>query len=158
MRRARWLAAGLLLLAAAPARADVTAFVGATATPANRPVRGFALGMSLLVVGFEFEYSDSPEERIERSPSLRTGMGNAYLQTPFAVMGFQPYVTTGAGFYRERLDDRTETSLGVNSGAGVKISLLGPLRARIDYRVFRLRGSPLHATVHRTYAGVNVAF
>ena len=35
----------------------------------------------------------------------------------------------------------------------MKISLLGPLRARLDYRVFKLRGEPLHSVVHRVYAG-----
>ena len=40
----------------------------------------------------------------------------------------------------------------------MKISLLGPLRARVDYRVFRLRGEPLHETVHRVYAGLNMKF
>jgi hypothetical protein len=40
----------------------------------------------------------------------------------------------------------------------VKISLLGPLRARVDYRVFKLQGDPLHDVVHRVYAGVNLRF
>ena len=85
-------------------------------------------------------------------------MGNVLLQTPFAIMGFQPYFTTGGGIYRERLDTRQETQFGVNTGGGVKISLLGPLRARVDYRVFRLKGDPLYETVHRVYAGVNLKF
>jgi hypothetical protein len=40
----------------------------------------------------------------------------------------------------------------------VKITLAGPLRARIDYRVLRLNGDPLHSVVHRAYAGLNLAF
>ncbi len=40
----------------------------------------------------------------------------------------------------------------------MKVSLLGPVRARVDYRVFKLRGDPLHSTVHRVYAGLNLAF
>jgi hypothetical protein len=48
--------------------------------------------------------------------------------------------------------------VAVNTGGGVKISLLGPVKARVDYRVFKLRGDPLHSTVHRLYAGVNLAF
>ena len=48
--------------------------------------------------------------------------------------------------------------LGINTGGGVKVSLLGPLRARVDYRVFKLRGDPLHAIVHRVYVGLNLAF
>jgi hypothetical protein len=36
--------------------------------------------------------------------------------------------------------------------------LAGPLRARFDYRVFRLRGEPLHDVVHRLYVGANLTF
>ena len=41
---------------------------------------------------------------------------------------------------------------------GVKVSVLGPVRARLDYRVFKLRGDALYSTVHRVYAGLNLAF
>jgi hypothetical protein len=148
----------LLLGAASHASADATVFIGTTTTPANRPVRGFALGVGLLVVGFEFEYASTSEEELEPAPGLRTGMGNVLLQTPFAVFGLQPYFTTGAGMYRERLGSSQETHFGLNSGGGVKISLLGPVRARVDYRVFNLRGEPIHDTVHRIYAGLNLRF
>ena len=43
-------------------------------------------------------------------------------------------------------------------GGGVKIRLVGPLRVRVDYRVFKLTGSPLVDTYHRFYAGANLAF
>jgi hypothetical protein len=152
------LAVALLFGLAAPAFADVTAFIGTTSTPANRPARGFALGIGLLVVGFEFEYASTTEEADDAAPGLRTGMGNVLLQTPFAVFGMQPYFTTGGGVYRETLGTLSETQFGVNTGGGVKVSLLGPVRARIDYRVFHLRGEPLHDTVHRVYAGLNLRF
>ena len=147
-----------MLAAATPAFADATVFIGNASTPANRPAKGFALGVGLLVVGFEFEYSDASEETNDAAPSLRTGMGNVLLQTPFPVLGLQPYFTTGAGGYRERLGEQQETHIGLNTGGGVKISLLGPIRARVDYRVFKLRGEPLHDTVHRVYAGLNLKF
>lgn len=143
---------------AAPAFADATVFIGSTATPTNRPVKGLALGAGLLVVGFELEIADTGETVVEAAPSLRTGMGNVLLQTPIPVAGMQFYFTTGGGVYRERLGTRQETHFGVNTGGGAKISLLGPLRARIDYRVFKLRGEPLHSVVHRVYAGLNLAF
>ena len=152
------LLAVLLTCMAAPAFADATVFIGATSTPANRQVKGFAVGVGLLVVAFEFEYASTVEEPLDAAPALRTGMGNVLLQTPFAIMGFQPYFTTGGGAYRETLGTRQETQFGVNSGGGVKISLLGPVRARVDYRVFKLRGEPLHDTVHRVYAGLNLKF
>jgi hypothetical protein len=152
------LVAAVLLGLASPAFADATAFIGTTTTPANRTARGFALGVGLLVVGFEFEYASTSEEADDAAPGLRTGMGNLLLQTPFAVFGLQPYFTTGGGVYRETLGTLSETHFGFNNGGGVKISLLGPVRARIDYRVFTLRGEPLHDTVHRVYAGVNLRF
>jgi len=40
----------------------------------------------------------------------------------------------------------------------VKIALAGPIRARVDYRLFRLKGEPLYDTVHRVYAGLNINF
>jgi hypothetical protein len=151
-------AAALLVMTASPAFADATAFLGSTTTPANRPVKGVALGVGLLVVGFEFEFADTDEAFDEAAPALRTGMGNVLLQTPFPVAGMQFYFTTGAGLYRERLGDRQETHAGFNTGGGAKITLLGPIRARLDYRVFKLRGEPMHDVVHRVYAGLNFAF
>ena len=150
--------AALLSGVAAPAFADATVFIGTNATPANRQMKGFAIGVGLLVVGFEFEYASTTEEPLDAAPALKTGMGNVLLQTPFALMGFQPYFTTGAGGYRETLGVQQETHVGFNSGGGVKISLLGPVRARVDYRIFKLRGEPLHDTVHRVYAGLNLKF
>ena len=152
------LLAALLSMIAAPAFADATLFIGTTTTPSTRAAKGFAIGAGLLIVGFEFEFASTSEEVEDAAPSLRTGMGNVYLQTPIAIAGFRPYLTTGAGLYRERLNDRQETSVGLNSGGGVKINLAGPLRARVDYRVFNLRGDPLHSTVQRLYVGANLAF
>ena len=143
---------------AAPSYADLTAFVGANITPSNRAVRGFALGLSLLIIGFEFEYSDSIEEEMVDAPSLRTGMFNVLVQTPFPIAGLQFYGTMGGGLYRERLGTTQETHGGVNVGGGVKIVLAGPLRVRVDYRVFTLRGNPFHSTPQRIYTGLNLAF
>ena len=149
---------GALVAAAAPAFADATVFLGTASAPTNRTTRGFALGTGLLILGFEFEYADTVEDLVQGAPSLRTGMGNVLLQTPVPLLGLQPYLTTGGGVYRERLGTTTETNIGLNTGGGVKISLVGPVRARIDYRVFTLRGSPIEGTVQRLYAGLNVKF
>ena len=156
-----WRAAALtslLCAAAAPAYADLTAFIGVTTTPANRPVRGFAGGIALVVIGFEFEYADTAEDDEALAPSLRTGMGNLFVQTPFPVNGLQFYATLGGGLYRERLATLQETHFGINAGGGVKISLAGPLRLRVDYRVFTLRGEPLERRPQRVYAGLNLSF
>ena len=150
--------ATLLTVAASPAFADATIFIGGTGSPSTRQARGFAVGMGLLIVAFEFEYSNTSEDIADAAPHLRTGMGNVLLQTPFALSGFQPYFTIGGGGYRETLEDRQETNFGVNTGGGVKISLIGPLRVRADYRVFTLKGSPIYDVVHRVYVGANLKF
>jgi len=152
------LALGFVLACASHARADATIFLGSSTTPTARQARGFAIGGGILVLGFEFEYSDTQESLEDLVPSLRTGMGNILLQTPVAIGRFRPYFTSGVGGYRESLAGESETQLGGNAGGGVKVRLLGPLRARFDYRLFRLRGEPLHPTVHRVYAGANLSF
>jgi opacity protein-like surface antigen len=146
----------LLLLVAAPARADVTGFIGANLTPTNRRVLGGALGIGLLVIGFEGEYAFTPDDPQASAPSLTTGMGNVLLQTPVAIFGVQPYFTTGAGVYRERLGTHQDTSFGFNTGGGVKITLIGPLRLRVDYRVFKLGSDALYSPAHRIYVGLNL--
>ena len=159
MRLIRALLVALFVLTiASPALADATVFIGTTTTPSTRAVKGFSVGAGLLIVAFEFEYANTSEDLVEGAPSLWTGMGNVLLQTPIAIHGFQPYFTTGGGVFHEKLAAQSETSFGLNTGGGVKISLAGPIRARVDYRVFRLQGDPVFETVHRFYAGLNLKF
>ena len=177
MRRALTAAlftAMLVLAAPATARADLTAFIGATSEPGPRFTRGLAVGFGLIIVGFEFEWSSAPGHGRdvagcaflgdECEPSLTTGMANVLLQTPRAVLPVQLYGTVGAGFYREHFRagvaeaDRRETNVGTNVGGGIKMELLGPLRLRVDYRVFRLSGDAVYRTPQRFYVGLNVAF
>lgn len=148
----------LVAMAAAPARADATLFLGADTTPSNRPMKGFAAGMGFIIIAFEFEYATTSDDAAAAAPSLKTFMGDALLQTPIAIFGFQPYVTTGAGVYRETLGVHQDTSFGTNVGGGVKVSLAGPLRLRVDYRVFRLGSGALYSPAHRFYAGLNLKF
>lgn len=142
--RFRVLVAVCISLLAAPAYADITGFIGATVTPANRLAKGFAVGGGLLVIGFEFEYSDTSDDAAAGVPSLKTGMGNVLLQPPAPIFGFEPYFTAGGGVYRERLDPHVDTSFGTNIGGGVKVTLIGPLRVRVDYRMFRLGSGALY--------------
>jgi opacity protein-like surface antigen len=158
MSRTLTAAFAALLLLPSPAAADITAFLGSNVTPSNRLVRGFAGGFSLLIVGFEFEYAQAGDDVEEGAPALRTIMVNGLLQTPGDLGGFQLYGTAGGGVYRERLGPLSETHVGVNVGGGVKMTLAGPLRLRLDYRVFTLRGRPLHPRPQRFYAGLNLRF
>ena len=161
MRLRRLLPLVCLLLAtfSRPAFADGTLFLGTVTTPANHVTKGFAIGAGFLVVGVEFEYAATSEDTEHAAPSLKTGMGNFYLQTPIPLAGMQFYWTTGTGGYRERLgESHQETNLVFNTGGGAKVSIVGPLKVRLDYRVMKLRGSPLFSTLHRLYAGLNVGF
>src|SRR4051812_34130879 len=105
----------------AQARADATVFLGRTTSPVQNTVKGFAVSVSLLVVGFEFEYANIAEDQTLLRPSLRTTSGNVLAQT--FGLPIQLYATTGAGVFREHLGPDQETNLAMNTGGGVKISL-----------------------------------
>lgn len=152
-------AAAALVLFPSTASADLTAFLGVNPTPANRTLTGLSGGVGLLIVGFEFEYANTREDLDELAPGLRTYMFNGLLQTPFPIAGMQFYGTAGGGVFRETLNEETETNVGINVGGGVKMNLAGPLRLRLDYRVFTLRGSDVrHSKPQRFYAGLNLKF
>ena len=160
-------AAALVLATATPAFADFTAFLGRTTTPEGRNARGLAIGTGLLIVGFEFEYAHTDEEldvlpgAENVSPEMRTYMFNGLLQTPVPIARMQFYGTIGGGVYHETLStdpDRDTTNFGTNLGGGAKISVFGPLRVRVDYRIFNLRGTPRQNNAQRLYVGANLKF
>lgn len=154
------IAAALVAGLPSGARADVnlTGFLGVTTVPDVRPSGGLAAGVGLVVVGFEAEYAAIAGDAAEGIPSLQTGMLNFLVQTPPSIGRVQLYATVGGGVYRETLDEDTQTSVGVNLGAGVRIKITGPLRARFDYRVFRLYGSAAEPNIQRLYLGMGLTF
>ena len=156
------LAVALLVLAvllgsARKAEADLTFFLGFHASPHTQSVRGASIGVNLLVVGFEFEYALTREDTTpgKEAPGLQTGMANFTVMTP---TNFSIYGTIGGGIYRENFGPSHVTNFATNFGGGVKIPLFGPLKVRVDYRVFALRGSPRVVRWQRLYAGINWAF
>jgi hypothetical protein len=152
------IATALLLGTPHAASADITAFLGFSPTTSTRTATGFAIAAGFTVVGFEFEYGTISESAVDRAPSLKTGMANVQLQTPFPIAGLQFYGTAGVGFYSESLGADSNKSVGTNLGGGIKMRLIGPLRLRLDYRLFKLQGSPLVDRYHRLYAGANLSF
>jgi opacity protein-like surface antigen len=176
------LALALVLCAPAPAHADLTAFIGTafSGTPEHAIgdnshsslARGLSVGVGVLIVGFEFEWAKSGGDDLEDgscaaanvralcAPAVTTLMGNVLVQTPRGLGPVQLYGTAGVGGYRERFDpiDDSTTGVGTNIGGGVKVSLLGPLRVRVDYRVFKLSGDAVYTTPQRLYVGANLAF
>ena len=150
------LAVAFVGLSARPAFADVTAFLGSSMNPSTRSAKGVAIGIGLIVVGFEFEYSRTVEDEREAAPEVRTGMGNLVVMTPTTKL--QLYGTTGGGLYHEVYRDTKTTNIGTNVGGGVKIALAGPLKLRLDYRVFSFNGKALYKRMQRMYAGVSLSF
>jgi hypothetical protein len=159
----RWFVLGLFALASlalpSTASADITAFLGVNPSPTNRAVKGLSAGAGLLILGFEVEYAHNSEDLLEGAPSLTTFMVNGLVQTPVEIAHMQFYGTVGAGGYHEGLENlRSETNVAVNVGGGVKLSLIGPLRLRLDYRVLSLKGDARYPKPQRFYAGVNLKF
>ena len=160
MRRAcAAVAAALLVTSNPPALlADATAFLGSHPGPEGGSLRGAALGISLRVLGLEFEYADTVRAGDAEAPSLRSGMVNLLLETPRRPPRPQIYASVGGGVYRERGAATAGAGFARSAGGGIKIPLPGPLRLRVDYRVFSLRGSARGGLPQRIYAGVNLAF
>jgi Outer membrane protein beta-barrel domain len=150
------LACAFLAATAAPAHADITAFLGVSPTPQNHAVKGIGVGVGLLIVGFEFEYANLTEDTFEQLTGLKTYSGNVLVQTP--TPGVQLYGTIGAEGYQETLGNFDEKHYGTNIGGGAKISLIGPFRVRVDYRIFKLQGQPVHDVYQRFYVGANLKF
>ena len=64
---------GLLIIVigvAKPAAADLTAFVGSTQSLSDRTATGVAVGLSLAIIGFEFEYSNTYVDNIRGKTEL----------------------------------------------------------------------------------------
>ena len=155
----RRLSLALLLLSAGAgsASADLTVFAG-HATP-DHATRGAAVGISLRPVGLEFEYAGMPSAGPDANPTRQTGLFNLIFGAPLdRIRRFEVYGAVGGGLYRERRAAHAETNLAAGAGAGVNISLRGPLRLRIDYRLLVLRGATVHRRPHRVYAGLNLPF
>jgi hypothetical protein len=145
-----------LLANARPAAADITAFLGINPTPATRIARGTAFGINMVIVGFELEISNTTQDEDNAAPGLTTRMLNGLLITPTGAT--QLYLTAGGGWYTETLGSRQESGLATNVGGGIKLKLAGPLRLRLDFRIFHLNDEALHRNPKRMYAGINLRF
>lgn len=158
------LALTLIAATPAPARADITGFLGgirrtatgSTASTSTYGMHGISIGIGLLVVGFEVEGALQQEDTVKKISGLKTGMANILVQTP--TSSAQLYATAGAGIYQESASLITNTDLATNIGGGVKIGITGPLRLRIDYRLIHFRDKASDDYVHRLYVGANIKF
>ena len=51
-----------------------------------------------------------------------------------------------------------EAPIGSTGNLQQKVNLLGPIRLRVDYRIFKLGSGALYSPAHRVYAGINLKF
>ncbi len=144
MRLSRLLPLMCILLAASsrPALADATLFIGTTTTPSNRTTKGFAIGVGLLDRRLRVRVRVNDGRPLEGRAAAADRHGQrATCRRRSRLPGCSSTRRPAAGVYRETLGTtHQETHVGFNTGGGVKVSLLGPLKARLDYRVFKLRG------------------
>ncbi len=158
----------ILALSVAPAMAqmevpvNVTAFTGVAMVPDAHRALGVAAGLILIdaPIRLEFEYGRTGSDPATAVPEIRTFAGNFHVQ-PRQPWRLQIYGTVGIGIYRMLLDHRSsEANDATNVGGGAKLSLVGPLKLRLDYRRFSLaaiRGQ-YHSNEHRFYAGITAGF
>jgi hypothetical protein len=83
-------------------------------------------------------------------------MFNGMLITPGRKT--QVYLTAGWGRYRETLGVAEQSGFTTSVGGGLMIKIAKPLKLRLDYRVFSLRGAPgpIVKSPTRFYAGLTL--
>ena len=150
------LTVSLLLLGAAPARADVlfTPFLGVTFggdTPNEQVNFGGSLAfLGSSIIGLELDaaitpnFFDSDNDAVPLEDSnVSTFMANLMLAAPGSIPGVRPYASGGVGIIRtkvtsvDNLFDLNENSFGVNVGGGVIGQLNERVGIRGDVRYFR---------------------
>jgi len=146
----------VLVVLPAPARADLTAFYGFTPTTSIRDTRGISVGLNAAIFGGEYEWAETREDANDNAPGIKTHMFNGMLITPGRKLSV--YLSAGWGKYTETLAGAERTGGASNFGAGAKIKLLGPIKLRVDYRAFTLKGTPFVRSPKRIYAGATLAF
>ena len=151
---------------AAPASADGTLLFGLQTTSSPHPTVGVAWGHWPGTVGFELEYAGSLGKATATTPSAGTITANALVRTPWRIHGCRVYALGGFGMYGESGGGRGSGEVGATDlGAGTAIPLGGPLKLRLDYRVYMLGrapdaspGSPISRHPQRLSAAFSLAF
>lgn len=134
LSRAAWLVA-LVLMNPVSARADATVLVGLTSVEGLRPSFAWSFSYRPSAVGVEVEY-------LSTKPGDYTagGVFASVIVQPVTISNMQIFVLGGVGVWGEGVEGGKRTGLlgAANVGGGVLVGLVGPLRLRLDYRLFRL--------------------
>ena len=160
MKCVRTIALAIVLSAAcaAPARADATAFLGANLSPANRQVNGVSAGVSLVIVGLSSSMRNATDDQGGRARRSRPGWATCCCRRRSPSPASSRTSPSAAACITKPGTRIATPAFGMNTGGGVKISLVGPIRLRVDYRVFKLGSGALNTPAHRIYAGLNLKF
>jgi hypothetical protein len=139
-------------------RNHATIFAGLTGTPSVLPIVGGAWGGGTPDFGFELELSHTRLGR-KAGASWGTFLASMFVRVPVESDVVEYYGIGGLGLYGETHGDgRGAGGLTRHFGFGAKYRLTGPVRARIEYRLFLLETTPdSHPSVpanHRLTAGV----
>ena len=143
---------------------NLTAFAGLAMVPDAHAVSGIGVGVRPQPgpVSIEFEYSNSQIDRTRSVPSIVTLAGNFLFQVPVRQSRFELYGAFGLGFYVPQPDRQRgeDADSAWNFGGGTKVTLAGPLKLRMDYRVFRLAPIPgrHHSDLRRLSLGIVAGF
>lgn len=159
------LVAVLLAAAEVPAAADATLLFGLQTTSAPHPTVGIAWGHWPGPVGFEVEYAGTVGRATAAKPSVGTIMVNVLVQTPARIHGARVYALGGFGLYGEEGGGRGSGEVSAKDiGVGAAVPLGGPLKLRLDYRLYLLGpgdgslGSPISHHPRRLSAAFSLGF
>src|SRR5262245_45057573 len=156
-----------LAAAAMPAAADATAYLGVMTAGGPRQAVGFAYTDCPGLVGYELELMTTVGPATSKQSSVGDFSANVIVQPRSTIHGFQLYGTAGFGLYGEVYDHGGSGEvLATNIGGGARVGLAGPLKLRLDYRLFLLGDTPdagppgivIHKHPQRILAGLTLEF
>ena len=147
----------LLLGLAGPVRAgDIVVFASwPSPTAAWGTGYGAAYSQTLIpLVGFEFEAAQQPGALT--GESMTTFSASAFLVPPIGPL--TPYGGLGFGFFRQKIDERSDTGTYHALILGAKLKLGSILVLRGDWRRISLSGEPLIPVDYRVSIGAGLSF
>ena len=159
LRRVSVLVALLTLLPglASLARAGDIVVFASWPTPTNEWGTGFGAAYSqtlIPLVGFEFEIGQQSGALTDES--MTTFSASALLVPPIGPL--TPYGGLGFGFFRQKVDERSDTGTYHALILGAKLKLGSILVLRADWRRISLSGEPLIPVDYRVSVGAGLSF
>ncbi len=145
----------LIVLAGAPTAAaqtsgSMTVLTGVYSAARAKPAIGYAWGFGKAGGGGELEYAGTRGSG-EEAGSITLAW---FIPTPLKVRRSPVYGIAGFGAYAD--SHRAELQETIVAGMGTKVQVAGPIKLRIEYRLFLLRDA--FPPPRRLSAGLSVGF